>query len=227
MNSRKIVVFTGSGISAPSGLATFRDPDGIWARYKIEEVATPEAWRRDPSKVLSFYNERRRQLQDVHPNPAHHAIADLEKRHSVVVLTQNVDDLHERSGSSHVVHLHGELRKVRSSGNSSLIYDVGYTEVNPGDTCAEGFQLRPHVVWFGEPVFSMEEAIHHASACDIFIIAGTSLNVYPAAGLADLAPASAQKYIIDLETSNAATDFTFIRESADTALPRLAALLVR
>lgn len=220
-NQDKIVVFTGSGVSAPSGLATFRDPDGIWSRYNIEEVATPQAWQDNPARVLNFYNERRVQLGTVQPNAAHTSLAELETEYQVVIITQNVDDLHERAGSSTVYHLHGELTKVRSTGTTPAIYDVGYSKVHPGDTCEAGYQLRPHVVWFGESIFCTEEALHHFQSCDILIIAGTSLTVHPAAGLALQTPSRSEKYLIDLNAINAPTGFTLLQGSADHILPKL------
>ena len=221
----KIVAFTGSGVSSPSGLATFRDPGGIWTRYDVNEVATPEGWRKNPAQVLAFYNERRLQLGTVRPNPAHTALAALETDHRVVVITQNVDDLHERAGSSQVYHLHGELTKVRSSGNEKDIVDVGYTTVNPGDYCKAGHQLRPHVVWFGESIFCTEEALLHIQSCDILIVAGTSLQVYPAAGFVQHAPPHARRYLIDLDTSTAPDGFIPLQGSADQVLPKLCNLL--
>lgn len=178
-----IVVLTGAGISAESGLATFRDNDGLWEQHSVYDVATPEAFRRNRDLVLRFYNERRRQLQSVQPNPAHRLLAELERRYQVTVVTQNVDDLHERAGSSNVLHLHGELTKARSSVDPGLVYDIGYNDINPGDTCNHGEQLRPHIVWFGEEVPMLEAAADVVRTADQLLIVGTSLQVYPAAGL--------------------------------------------
>lgn len=178
-----IVVLTGAGISAESGLSTFRDNGGLWEQYSVYDVATPEAFERNPELVLRFYNERRRQLREVEPNPAHRLLAELEQRYRVTVVTQNVDDLHERGGSSTVVHLHGELTKARSSGYPELVYDIGYGSIRPGDTCDRGTQLRPHIVWFGEEVPMLAHAAEVVRTADHLLIVGTSLQVYPAAGL--------------------------------------------
>lgn len=178
-----IVVLTGAGISAESGLSTFRDNGGLWEQHSVYDVATPEAFERNQDLVLRFYNERRRQLQDVQPNPAHRLLAELESRYQVTVVTQNVDDLHERGGSSRVLHLHGELTKARSSVYPDLVYDIGYSDINPGDTCDRGEQLRPDIVWFGEEVPMLETAAEVVRSADQLLIVGTSLQVYPAAGL--------------------------------------------
>ncbi|HCW89904.1 MAG TPA: NAD-dependent protein deacylase [Marinobacter sp.] len=178
-----IVVLSGAGISAESGLSTFRDNGGLWEKYSVYDVATPEAFQRNRDLVLRFYNQRRRQLQDVQPNRAHRLLAELEARHRVTVITQNVDDLHERGGSTNVLHLHGELTKARSSVHPELIYDIGYNDIKPGDTCDRGFQLRPHIVWFGEEVPMLEKAADVVRTADHLLIVGTSLQVYPAAGL--------------------------------------------
>ena len=178
-----IVVLTGAGISAESGLSTFRDNGGLWEQHSVYDVATPEAFQRNRDLVLRFYNERRRQLQDAQPNQAHRLLAELESRHRVTVITQNVDDLHERGGSSNVLHLHGELTKARSSVHPELIYDIGYNDIKPGDTCDRGTQLRPHIVWFGEEVPMLEAAADVVRTADQLLIVGTSLQVYPAAGL--------------------------------------------
>lgn len=178
-----IVVLTGAGISAESGLSTFRDNDGLWEKHSVYDVATPEAFERNRDLVLRFYNERRRQLQEVEPNPAHRLLADLENRYRVTVVTQNVDNLHERGGSTNVVHLHGELTKARSTVDPELVYDIGYRDIQPGDTCDRGAQLRPHIVWFGEEVPMLEAAAELVRTADRLLIVGTSLQVYPAAGL--------------------------------------------
>ncbi|KAA1176262.1 NAD-dependent deacylase [Marinobacter salinexigens] len=178
-----IVVLTGAGISAESGLSTFRDNGGLWEQHSVYDVATPEAFARNQELVLRFYNERRRQLRDVEPNQAHRLLASLEERFRVTVVTQNVDNLHERGGSSNVIHLHGELTKARSSHYPELVYDIGYRDIKPGDTCERGAQLRPHIVWFGEEVPMLESAAEVVSTADQLLIVGTSLQVYPAAGL--------------------------------------------
>ncbi|MBR9871316.1 MAG: NAD-dependent deacylase [Gammaproteobacteria bacterium] len=178
-----IVVLTGAGVSAESGLSTFRDNDGLWEKHSVYDVATPEAFQRNRDLVLRFYNERRRQLQEVEPNPAHRLLAELESRYRVTVITQNVDDLHERGGSTNVVHLHGELTKARSTVDPQLVYDIGYRDIQPGDTCDRGGQLRPHIVWFGEEVPMLDAAAELVGTADRLLIIGTSLQVYPAAGL--------------------------------------------
>ncbi|MBZ2168572.1 SIR2 family NAD-dependent protein deacylase [Marinobacter sp. F4216] len=178
-----IVVLTGAGISAESGLSTFRDNGGLWEQHSIYDVATPEAFARNQELVLLFYNERRRQLQSAQPNQAHQLLAELENTYRVTVVTQNVDDLHERGGSSQVIHLHGELTKARSTRDPGLVYDIGYRDIEPGDTCERGAQLRPHIVWFGEEVPMLEEAAEVVRTADHLLIVGTSLQVYPAAGL--------------------------------------------
>lgn len=194
---KKIVVLTGAGVSAESGLKTFRDHDGLWHNYRVEDVATPEAWERDMDLVLDFYNQRRKNLLEAIPNAAHIALARLEDKYIVNVITQNVDDLHERGGSSNVLHLHGELKKVRSSVDPSLVYELKGWELKKGDLCEKGSQLRPHIVWFGEPVLLFEEAAELCAEADIQIVIGTSLQVYPAAGLIHYAFAGAPKYYID------------------------------
>ena len=194
---KKIVVLTGSGISAESGIATFRDSGGLWEGYDIQDVATPEAFERDPENVLEFYNQRRRKAGEAMPNAAHKALAELENQYDVVVITQNIDDLHERGGSQNVLHLHGEIKKARSSADPDLIYDIGTKDINMGDKCEKGSQLRPHVVWFGEAVPMMEPAMKESSSADIFMVIGTSMAVYPAASLIDFVPEEAPKYLID------------------------------
>ncbi len=195
--SKHIVVFTGAGVSVESGLKTFRDSDGLWENYPIEEVATPEAWRRNPKLVLEFCNMRRKQCMEAQPNDAHKLIAALEKKYKVTVITQNIDDLHERAGSTRVLHLHGEIMKVRSSVHDDLIYPIHKWNLELGETCEKGSQLRPHIVWFGEPVPMMSLAIELTKTADIFIVVGSSLVVYPAAGLLYYAPADIPKYLID------------------------------
>lgn len=180
---RHIVVLTGAGISAESGLSTFRDNGGLWEQHSVYDVATPEAFARNQELVLRFYNERRRQLASAQPNRAHRLLAELEQRHRVTIVTQNIDDLHERGGSSRVIHLHGELTKARSSVNPELVYDIGYRDIQLGDHCAMGQQLRPFIVWFGEEVPMLEAAANIVRTADDLLIVGTSLQVYPAAGL--------------------------------------------
>ena len=194
---KKLVVLTGSGISRESGLKTFRETGGLWEDYDVMEVASYEGWVRDPDLILRFYNERRTQLKNAEPNAAHTGLADLEADFDVTIITQNVDNLHERGGSSKVLHLHGELTKVRSTGNEFLVYDIGYKNVYLGDVCEEGHQLRPHIMWFGEPVPAMHEAARFVSSADIFVVIGTSLVVYPAAGLVGYAPDDIPIFLID------------------------------
>jgi NAD-dependent deacetylase len=194
---KKLVVLTGAGMSSESGIKTFRDSGGLWEEYDVSEVATPEAWKRNQELVLRFYNERRRQLAESKPNEGHLGLAALEKYFEVHIITQNIDDLHERAGSTRILHLHGELTKARSTRDSNLIYDIGYKDINAGDFCEKGSQLRPHIVWFGEAVPMMDEAVNLTAEADIFVVIGSSLNVYPAAGLINYAPEKASLYLID------------------------------
>jgi len=194
---KNIVVLTGAGMSAESGLRTFREMGGLWEEHDVYEVASPLGWQRDRSMVLRFYNERRKQLLETHPNQGHLDLLELEKNFKVWIVTQNVDDLHERAGSARVVHLHGELRKSRSTTDPDLIYDIDGWELKEGDLCEKGSQLRPHVVWFGEAVPAIEQAARVVSKADIFVIIGTSMNVYPAAGLINHVPPNAPIYLID------------------------------
>lgn len=194
---KKLVVLSGAGISAESGLKTFRDMGGLWNQYDLLEVASPEAWKKNPELVHQFYNERRKQLLNSSPNQGHLLLADLENFFKVEIITQNVDDLHERAGSSNVLHLHGELKKARSTCDPKLIYELTSWELTLNDTCEKGSPLRPHIVWFGEEVTAITEAIEVVSDADIFLIIGTSLNVYPAARLIDFVPISAPIYVID------------------------------
>jgi NAD-dependent deacetylase len=196
-NHKKLVVLTGAGMSAESGLRTFRDMGGLWEEYDVYEVASPVGWQNNMDLVLRFYNERRKQLLGARPNRGHFALAELENKYEVTIITQNIDDLHERAGSTRVLHLHGELRKARSTADPSLVYEIEGWELKRGDLCEKGSQLRPHVVWFGEAVPAIGEAADLVSAADIFVIIGTSMNVYPAAGLIDHAPEKALVYLID------------------------------
>ena len=194
---KKLVVLTGAGMSAESGLRTFREMGGLWEEHDVYEVASPGGWQRDRSMVLRFYNERRKQLLECHPNRGHLDLVEMEKEYEVWIVTQNVDDLHERAGSKRILHLHGELRRSRSTANPALVYDIEGWELKEGDLCEEGSQLRPHVVWFGEAVPAIEEAARMVADADIFVVIGTSMNVYPAAGLINYAPGHAPVYIID------------------------------
>ncbi|MCO6430940.1 MAG: NAD-dependent deacylase [Deltaproteobacteria bacterium] len=197
MKKRRLIALTGAGISAESGLKTFRDHDGLWEGYSIEEVATPEAWRRNPQLVQRFYDERRKAVIESQPNGAHLALAQLEDRYRVTIITQNIDDLHERAGSTDVLHLHGQIRKAQSSLDPRLIYDIEGWQIPMGKKCEKGSQLRPHVVWFGEAVPMMEAAIDVAAQAEVFVVIGTSLVVYPAASLVEFVPRSSLKFLID------------------------------
>jgi NAD-dependent deacetylase len=193
---KKLIVLTGAGISAESGLKTFRDTDGLWEGYDVYEVASPQGWAKNPALVLDFYNLRRKDVRAAQPNLAHIALAELEKHFQVTIVTQNIDDLHERAGSSRVVHLHGEIFKMRGEKSHSTVYDI-QGEINLGDLAPDGSQLRPHIVWFGEAVPEIENAARIMETADIFILAGTSLQVYPAAGLMQYLPRGVPKYIVD------------------------------
>lgn len=222
-NRKHIVVFSGAGMSAESGISTFRDNGGLWDKYDITEVATPEAWRKNPGLVLQFYNERRKQVLEAQPNEGHKALVELEKQFKVSVITQNVDDLHERAGSSNVIHLHGEIRKARSTYDPSLIYNLKSWELNPGDRCEQGSQLRPHIVWFGEMVPEMTRAQDITFTADILITVGTSLNVYPAAGLINHVQRGTKIYVVDPNDVpvQGIADLVHLKEKAGIALPRL------
>jgi NAD-dependent deacetylase len=194
---KNLVILTGAGISAESGIRTFRESGGLWEEYDVNEVASPMGWALNRELVLRFYNERRKQLSVSKPNAGHFGLAALEKYFDVQIITQNIDNLHEQAGSTKILHLHGELTKARSTADPSLIYDIGYKDINPGDKCEKGSQLRPHIVWFGEAVPMMDEAIKITSTADIFAVIGSSLNVYPAAGLIGYAPERASLWLID------------------------------
>ncbi len=223
-----IVVLTGAGISAESGLSTFRDSGGLWEQYNVYEVATPEAWEKDQNLVLDFYNQRRKQVLEAEPNAAHYALASLEEKFNVTIITQNVDNLHERAGSTNIIHLHGEITKSQSSVDASLVYDIDDWELKSGNTCEKGSQLRPHIVWFGEAVPKMTDATVITESADKLIVIGTSLNVYPAAGLIDVAGKEIDKYLIDPgEMSVGGVDnLTIIKEKASTGVPKLAEKLL-
>jgi len=220
---RKIIVFSGAGISAESGLKTFRDSDGLWEKFDLREVATPEAWARHPKLVLDFYNVRRKQVLEASPNKSHKALVALEKKFDVEIITQNIDDLHERAGSSNVLHLHGEILKARSTFNDDQ-YKIDGSELNFGNNCKHNAQLRPDVVWFGESVPKMTEAIELCKEADILIIIGTSLTVYPAANIVDFVPDYCQKYLIDPKEVllNGIKNLTVIKEKASIGIPILA-----
>jgi NAD-dependent deacetylase len=197
MLMKRLVVLTGAGMSAESGIPTFRGADGLWENHRIEAVATPEAWHRDPHLVLRFYNERRKKLLQSEPNEGHHILKRLESHFDVQIITQNIDDLHERAGSSKILHLHGALRKARSTADPELVYPIEGWELRWGDRCKKGSQLRPHIVWFGEAVPLIEPAIDLVHTADIVVVVGTSLQVYPAAGLVHEAPMTSKKFLID------------------------------
>jgi len=220
---QKLVVLTGAGISAESGIKTFRDSDGLWEGHNVQDVATPEGWRKDPTLVLDFYNQRRRQLLEVTPNLGHQVLADLEADFEVHIITQNVDNLHERAGSSKVLHLHGELLKVRSTKHPNLIFDWS-TDLNWGDVDPQGHQLRPHIVWFGEDVPALEEALRLTQEADFFAVVGTSLQVYPAAGLIEFTAPHIPIFYIDpkpIALPNLRNPLTVIPEVASVGMPEL------
>ncbi len=194
---QRIVVLSGAGMSAESGLKTFRDQNGLWKNHRFEEVASPVAWEHNPELVLEFYNQRRKKLFEVEPNIAHYALVKLEDKFEVQIITQNVDDLHERAGSKNILHLHGELKKARSTVDASLVYQMNDWELKWGDHCEKGSQLRPHIVWFGEPVPNILQAAGIVKQADILMVIGTSLAVYPANGLINEAPEESLKYLID------------------------------
>ena len=219
---KKLIVLTGAGISADSGLQTFRDAGGLWEGYNVYDVTTPEAWCRDPDLVQSFYNERRKAVLGAEPNAAHYALVKLEQKFDVKIITQNIDDLHERAGSTKITHLHGLITKSQSDKNSELTYDISGWELKMGEFCELGSQLRPHVVWFGEPVPMIRRAAELCAEADLFLVIGTSLQVYPAAGLIDLVPAKAQKFLIDPRAPEiSAKNIEMIPENSVTAVPEL------
>lgn len=224
---KKVVVLTGAGVSAESGISTFRDADGLWENHDIMDVASPEGWARDQELVLEFYNKRRKQLLDVKPNPAHFALAKLEEYYDVEIITQNIDDLHERAGSSKVTHLHGELLKARSTFNEELVMDWK-KDIKVGDFCEYNYQLRPHVVWFGEAVPMFDKAAEITAQADILIIIGTSMQVYPAAGLIQFAPDGIPVYFIDPNPSiSPGKKLQIISEKASKGVPELVNELIK
>lgn len=226
MQKKKLVVLTGAGISAESGLKTFRDSDGLWEGYNIEDVATPRAWKKNPRLVLEFYNYRRRNVLEAKPNAAHFGLAELQNDFDVTIITQNIDDLHERAGSKNVMHLHGEIFKMRSEKNAQLIYDIK-GDIHWGDIAPDGAQLRPHIVWFEEPVPMIEEAVPVVQAADIFVVVGTSLVVYPAAGLVTVAQTSIPKFIVDkkIPYTSSVYNVTAIEKPATEGIAELKELL--
>ena len=220
-----LVFFTGAGISAESGLRTFRDSDGLWEEYRIEDVATPEAFTRDPELVLHFYNLRREQVLNARPNAAHKTIAELEDTFDVHVVTQNIDDLHERAGSSQVLHLHGEIRKARSTKDPRLVTEINGPTLLLGDRCSLGSQLRPHIVWFGEEVPMLNKAAEIVKQADVLVVVGSSLQVYPAAGLIHFASGDCPVHVVDPGDVGGAGHATHWNEKASSGLPRLASWL--
>ena len=225
---KNLVILSGAGMSQESGIRTFRDMDGLWEEYDVMEVATPEAWARNPELVMKFYNDRRRQLYDCVPNAGHVGLVDLEKYFDVNIITQNIDDLHERAGSANVLHLHGELKKARSSVDESLIYDIQGWELKFGDLCVRGSQLRPHIVWFGEAVPAMDQAIPMVQNADILAVIGTSLNVYPAAGLVSYTHRGTPVYVIDPERPEMLMrQVNYIQEKAGRGVEILKELLIK
>ncbi|MCP9767607.1 NAD-dependent deacylase [Lacihabitans sp. LS3-19] len=226
---KKLVVLTGAGMSAESGLKTFRDMGGLWENYAIEEVATPEGWKRNPQLVLDFYNERRKQAFEAKPNRGHEILAELEEHFDVRIITQNVDGLHEKAGSSNVLHLHGELSKVRSEKTESLVFDIGDKAIQLGEIAEDGSQLRPHIVWFGEMVPLIKTAADLCLNADIFIVIGTSLQVYPAAGLIGYVEIDVPKFVVDPSTPNYSfntKNVEFIQKTAVEGMEELKPRLV-
>ncbi len=224
---KKLVVLTGAGISAESGLKTFRDSDGLWEGYDVTEVATPRAWRKNPARVLQFYNERRRNVAEARPNAAHYGLASLEKEFEVTVITQNIDDLHERAGSTRVLHLHGEIFKMRSERDPTLVTGIR-GDIRMGDLAPDGAQYRPHIVWFEEPVPKMEEAIPVVQEAELFVVVGTSLVVYPAAGLVHYTQPGTPVYMIDKKIPwiSSSSQLTLIEKPATEGVEELCRLLM-
>jgi NAD-dependent deacetylase len=220
---QRIVVLTGAGISAESGIQTFRDGDGLWNKYRFEELASPSAWARDPKLVLDFYNWRRKIVWDAVPNPGHKALVRLEEKYDVQIITQNVDDLHERAGSSNVLHLHGEIKKARSTVDENYIVELDHWELNMGDQCPGGSQLRPHIVWFGEPVVAIGPAAEIASSADVFLVIGTSMVVYPAASLIVYVVPDKPKYYIDPKAFpvGGVSNLEVIQNTAGEGVPKI------
>ena len=229
MKKKKLVVLTGAGISAESGIPTFRDANGLWEGYDVMEVATPQGWKKNRELVLEFYNQRRKAAVNAKPNAGHLALARLEQQFDVCIITQNIDNLHEQAGSNNIIHLHGELFKSQSTFDPSLIYPIVGCELNIGDTCERGSQLRPHVVWFGEAVPMMEPAAIETSQADIFMVVGTSLLVYPAAGLLDLVEEHVPKFIIDPKLPDVVPgpNLDLYEEKASTGLAKVSELLIQ
>jgi NAD-dependent deacetylase len=226
---KKLVVLTGAGISAESGIPTFRDADGLWEGYDVMEVATPEGWRKNPSLVLEFYNQRRKRALEVEPNQGHLILAELEKYFDVTIITQNVDNLHERAGSTKVIHLHGSLFESRSTKHEQLIYPIKGWQLNMGDLCEMGFQLRPNIVWFGEMVPLIEVAAEISAKADVFLVVGTSMVVYPAAGLINYVPFETPKFVVDpkLPEIDQMPYLTMIEDKASSGMQKVKEVLLK
>jgi NAD-dependent deacetylase len=226
---KKLVVLTGAGISAESGIPTFRDSNGLWEGHRVEDVASPEGWHRDPVVVLDFYNQRRKKALEVKPNRGHEILAELETDFDVTVVTQNVDDLHERAGSTKVIHLHGSLFESRSTADETLVYPIKGWELNIGDRCEKGSQLRPNIVWFGEMVPLIEVAARHASQADIFLVVGTSMAVYPAAGLINYVRYDTPKFVVDPKVPDVGNIpmLQMIADKASTGMEKLRGELLK
>lgn len=226
MTKKKLVVLTGAGISAESGLRTFRDSDGLWEGYDVTEVATPRAWRKNPELVLKFYNERRKNVAEAKPNAAHYGLAELEKDFDVTIITQNIDDLHERAGSTRILHLHGEIFKMRSERDETIIQEIK-GDIKPGDLAEDGAQWRPHIVWFEEPVPMIEQAVPFVYAAEVFAVIGTSLVVYPAAGLVNYVGPEVPKYVVDKRIPHLSPmhNLTLIEKPATEGISELQTLL--
>lgn len=220
---KKIVVLTGAGISAESGIATFRASDGLWENHRVEDVASPGGWARDPALVQEFYNQRRAAANQAQPNAGHRALVELERTYEVVIITQNVDDLHERAGSRRVIHLHGKLNEARSSRYEHLVYPLGAKDrIEMGELCEQGYQLRPNIVWFGEAVPLIERAAEETTTADIMLVVGTSLQVYPAAGLLHYLPSGHPLYVIDPgQPSTSRRGVRFVAEPATVGVPQV------
>jgi NAD-dependent deacetylase len=229
MAKKKLVILSGAGVSAESGIATFRDSNGLWEGHDVMSVASPEGWAKNKALVLDFYNQRRKQAAEVTPNEAHKIIADLETYFDVIVITQNVDNLHERGGSTNVMHLHGELFKSQSTVDKNLVYDMKGWEIKLGDKCEKGSQLRPYIVWFGEAVPLIADAVAECKKADALIVVGTSMVVYPAAGLIDYVPLEIPKFIIDPKKPdvNFYKNMTFIEEKATIGMQKVRELLLK
>ena len=226
---KRFVVLSGAGISAESGLQTFRGADGLWEGHRVEDVATPEAWAANPGLVLEFYNQRRRAVRAAEPNAAHRALVDLEQAYDVRIVTQNVDDLHERAGSTQVLHLHGEVMLARSTRNPTLVRHLGERDIELGDLCELGSQLRPHIVWFGEMVPAMDEAVELVAEADVLLVVGTSLQVYPAAGLVFEAPRRAHRIVVnpDIPDRTSGPGFEAVAKPATVGISEVVAGLLR